>query len=344
MSDMPSLFGDLLPVPAAQAATSKKKKGGGAAKLPSIITIEDYLPDVRLFRPQALPIKIDAAQLTKEALAQRPGMEWLGQVECTLIYPPSRDITAQQDYLENFLKELEQRAVRLPQAFCNTFPPEYNEPVLAVDLETTGLDNRTLYYLGEDGKLHLKTKTEIVGICLAISKFQGFYLPVMHTEEDGIPNWDYKTACHFLSLCNQRFATIVHNGQYDREVMAQNGVTLREYPYFFDTQQLHYIWDVNQKQHGLKKLSDQFLGRKMLEIGELFGSKDFIQFNFISASAATVYGCIGADTSLEVEVDLSPEELKTMLGCREDMQSQLGDEGGYYFKQGIDTRSNQDGI
>lgn len=288
----PSLFSpEEIGIPMAPAGGKKK---ASAAKS-SGWDIEDYLVDVRpyrnLFREKALARRIDPEDFSREALSQRLGMEWLASMVAFLVVPVDRTEEGQRDQLESLLRELETRATRLTNQMSPGYlPADYNEPLIALDLETTGLDQRVQYWFNpETGLLEFNTNTQIVDVCLAIDANMGLQIPVRHTETDGVPNFIESVVVEFLAKIQQRFAVVFHNAQYDREVLVQNKVALRPFPYFFDTQILDYLYDVNQKRHGLKYLSEQKLSRKMLEINEMFGEKDHIAFDTIAATVATVY-------------------------------------------------------
>lgn len=260
-----------------------------------LIEVEQF--KVNMIRPEIPPI---SEKFEKDELAKREGLEWLGGVECHLYLPDSSGIEGQKTKLHSLLEDLKSRAVHLPEGFCASFPEGYDESLIALDLETTGLDTRVLY----DSKGVLDPKIALVGVCLAVSGIEGYYLPVKHTEEDGNPNWGHDTIIAFLDEVHQQFAVIYHNAQYDREAAAIFGVTqFRPFPYFFDTLLLDFLTDVNRKQHRLKVIAKLHLGRMMLEIYQLFlidgeikakEARGFIQFDTISASIALVYGCSDA--------------------------------------------------
>lgn len=306
----PSLFSpEEIGIPMAPAGGKKK---ASAAKS-SGWDIEDYLVDVRpyrnLFREKALARRIDPEDFSREALSQRLGMEWLASMVAFLVVPVDRTEEGQRDQLESLLRELETRATRLTNQMSPGYlPADYNEPLIALDLETTGLDQRVQYWFNpETGLLEFNTNTQIVDVCLAIDANMGLQIPVRHTETDGVPNFIESVVVEFLAKIQQRFAVVFHNAQYDREVLVQNKVALRPFPYFFDTQILDYLYDVNQKRHGLKYLSEQKLSRKMLEINEMFGEKDHIAFDTIAATVATVYcasdACVVGSTQIQIEID-----------------------------------------
>lgn len=234
---------------------------------------------------------------SQEALSQRPGMEWLSNVRCNLICPENKDIEKQEQQLNAFFQKIEKEASFLQKDFSEALSSNGFEgsKIIALDLEATGLDTRIIYdYTGE-----LKPQVKIVGVCLATSDTEGYYLPVLHTEEDGIPNWNYSLIVNFLQQVIDSFLVIFHNAQYDKEVLSINGVKTREFPYFLDTMLLHFLSDVNKKRHNLKDVSEEILGRKMVEISQLFTemgvkSKVFINFDKLPASNGFVYGCSDA--------------------------------------------------
>jgi DNA polymerase-1 len=263
--------------------------------------IEEFLVDVRSYIHNYGNIKPNAEFFSKENLSKLPAMGWLRDVKTELIYPVTRDTEEQRSVLLKFKERIKLECIRLPKGFCSVFPEGYNEPLIALDIEATGLDLRCRY--DYDGNLIIATK--LVGFSIATSENESYYFPVLHTEEDGVFNWDKKVILEFLDQIHQEFAVIYHNAQYDREGLALNGVKgLRPWPYFFDTMLLDFMQDVNDKVHGLKPKSVKILNRQMILIEDLFNSymedtdskkrvnkKDLIMFDKLPAINATVYGC-----------------------------------------------------
>ena len=248
----------------------------------------------------------DPATFSKESLAKHPGMDWLNLVDCELVYPQGKTFEEHKAELLVFRDRLYAELWHIPQSLCPKFPEGFNEPVLALDTETTGLDVRVRYI---DGKL--TTRTLLVGLCLASSGEVSYYLPVRHTEEDGIPNWNPQAIIELIDEFHRDCVIIYSNAAYDREVLTLNGCKVqRPFPYFFDDQILDFMTDVNNKRHGLKLVSERKLGRKMVEINELFrgfGTKktksDYIVFDTLPAVNAYVYGaCVSGETEVEVEL------------------------------------------
>lgn len=263
--------------------------------------IDRFLPDVIKFveSVDVSPIPPNPSVFSQEELSNRPDMEWLKSVSCQIVAPETDNLEAQRLQLDLFLEHLQKEALVLQKSFSEIFSKEYEEsPVVALDVETTGLDTRVMY---KNGKI--TPKTIITCISIATSDTNGYCLPVLQNQLDGIKNWDYSIIVEFLTKLANKFLLVFHNAQYDREVMSINGVSLRPFPYFLDTMVLHYLMDVNDKTHKLKKVSVDLLGRKMIEISQLFtemGVKSKVRINFdrICASTALVYAVSDAINTL----------------------------------------------
>ena len=273
-------------------------KAGEQPLLP--VTLEDnYFSDLNEYY-KANPVETippDPTSFSKDTLAAMPDHEWLNTVNIDLIYPQGKTLEEHRFELCQFKEKLLGELNHIPQALCPKFPEGFNEPVLALDTENTGLDVRVRYV---DQKL--VTRTLLVGLCLASSGEQAYYLPVRHTEEDGIPNWNHQAMIELIDDLHGKCVILYSNAAYDREVLLLNGCRVqRPFPYFFDDQILDFLTDVNNKRHGLKPVSERKLNRKMVEIQELFtgmGSKKskstYITFDKLPAVNAYVYGASDA--------------------------------------------------
>lgn len=290
MTEHPSLF-TTEELVAATAGTGPELAGGGAEYF---VDLSDWLV---AHKPENFPP--DPQAFSAPTLAEHPGMGWLLGVDFNLVYPEHADEDGMRRQLDELVRELRSAAIVLPADFCPNFPAGYSEPLIALDTETTGLDLRIRY--DQSGKL--LRNTDMVGLCLAISPNRAHYLPIMHTGEDGIPNWPIHLIVELCDRIMDEFAVIFHNANYDREVLALAGCrAFRPYPYYFDTQIIDFFGATREKMHGLKGASERVLGRKMVEIQELFygfgvkKKKDqVILFNRLPATSATVYG--GSDAA-----------------------------------------------
>ena len=160
------------------------------------------------------------------------------------------------------------------------YPSDFSEPVIALDLETSGLDTRLMY----DTEGNISPQVDIVGVALATSSDTSYYIPVGHNQKDGNMNWSIGSARQLLNCLNQEFLTINHNGLFDREVQTLHGVELQKWPYWIDTMLLSYLYHMPGK-HGLKDLSEALLGKPMASTDSLFDAKEK-NFNFATLSAS----------------------------------------------------------
>lgn len=155
--------------------------------------------------------------------------------------------------------------------------------ICALDLETTGLNTRIV-----DGKPVIG----LVGICLACSDKEGIYIPVGHTGyADNVP---LDIAVHMLKiLCNSECILIFHNFKYDGEVLRGLGIIIEDENKIEDTLLLTAVDDASRKQKGLKYLSENLIGRPMLEINNLgveSSKKKVAAFSEVSPKKAVIYG------------------------------------------------------
>jgi DNA polymerase I-like protein with 3'-5' exonuclease and polymerase domains len=189
----------------------------------------------------------------------------------------------------------------------------------ALDLETTGIDNRV------DAETNT-TKDKIVGICLSGDGIVGWYIPLRHQNTRDYPD----AASHNIpwSLFDKEFRrlmdavdagtviAIFHNGKFDMEFLEFPGGE----PYgkwdgvkrWEDTLILAYLRNSRARRKGLKALSEApvdadnthgtggpGLGMKMLELADLFPDdhpKHLYDYSLLdpSAEGPLIYGCSDA--------------------------------------------------
>lgn len=262
---------------------------------------EDNLMLVNQMR-QSLPYAIQMPNpiFDKENLEKLKEHHWMKDVRMKLVTQDEFP-----DLLEDFLPMFEGRLafataeegdfdeagkklgrLGLTPAYITEFQPR----LVGLDLETTGLD-KTVQVIGGAPTL----PSGVVGICLASSSTEGYYIPVLHNQKDGVMNYDYNHAMDLLrALQDKRFLCIYHNAQYDREVLEVNNIPLCEE--YIDTMVL--LDNMGYKERyftvALKLMSEKVLRRKMLELKDLSGEKKFIPLRYYPAKSLTVYGCSDA--------------------------------------------------
>lgn len=140
----------------------------------------------------------------------------------------------------------------------------------ALDLETTGLDNRVIGGVTVD---------KIVGFCLSPDGKRGYYIPVRHQGPEGEKHNVSVTKAYaaIRRLANSPAVAIFHNAKFDQEFLQFNGgepMGEWDQPHSFeDTLILAYLENSKRPQNGLKYLSNNLLGLKMVELSDLFGKK-----------------------------------------------------------------------
>lgn len=151
----------------------------------------------------------------------------------------------------------------------------------AIDLETSGLDNRVF---------NGATVDHIAGICLSPDGVRGWYIPVMHDPEKygehNVPGSVWRP--EIKRLVDSEAVAIFHNGKFDHEFLQFNGgETLGEWDRpkkWEDTLILAYMRNTRANSVGLKNLSRTSpeadyssavggpgLGLEMIDIHELWG-------------------------------------------------------------------------
>lgn len=153
--------------------------------------------------------------------------------------------------------------------------------VLAIDTETTGLNQMT---------------ARMVGISLATDGDRGVYIPLRHnagTELFGNaenPNLDIAAVYARLRplFINPRIKKVGHNLKYDFHIMENEGWDVAEIEPYDDTMLMSYVLDGARHGHGLDELARIHLGHENISFDSLFPprAKDSDK-NFADVAIAT---------------------------------------------------------
>ncbi|MCC6790417.1 MAG: DNA polymerase I, partial [Thermomicrobiales bacterium] len=157
----------------------------------------------------------------------------------------------------------------------------------AIDVETTSTDPMT---------------AELVGIAIAVSPEERYYIPVGHNRNDQI---SIDLARDSLSpvLSDDANRAIAHHGKYDLQVLVRHGFPLENLE--FDTMIAAYVLTENQV--GLKDLAFSKLGIQMTEITALIGSgKNQLTMNLVDADEAGQYACGDVEATFALEQYFRP--------------------------------------
>ena len=178
---------------------------------------------------------------------------------------------------------------------------------IAFDTETSGLD---------------PMRDDLVGISLAASPEQGYYIPIGHLDGKQIDLGEVKTALQPV-LNNPQIEKVAHNAKFDLLALHQAGVDVT--PIAFDTMIAEWLINPASRNLGLKAQADLRLGVQMTEIEALIGKgKSQISMAAVPIAKAAPYAAADAVMTLRL-VPLLEEDLKAKesLKLYQDVENKL---------------------
>lgn len=174
--------------------------------------------------------------------------------------------------------------------------------VVAVDTETTGLDEMTV---------------DLVGISLSTAAGKACYIPLTHktgasddlfggaTLVEGQIPLDDALACLKPVLEDDAILKIGQNMKYDAKIFARYGVKVAPID---DTMLLSYALHAGLHGHGMDTLSERYLGHEPIPIKPLLGSgKSAITFDFVPIEEASAYAAEDADITWRLWETFKPQ-------------------------------------
>ena len=165
---------------------------------------------------------------------------------------------------------------------------------ISFDTETTSTDEMT---------------ASLVGISLAVTPGQGYYIPVGHRSGVQLPLEQVISALRG-PLTDARIPKTGHNLKYDFIMLARAG--LRVAPLAFDTMVAEYVLDPGSRTLGLKNMAEVRLGESMTHIEELIGTgKNQRSMAEVDIALAAPYAAADAETTLRLQ-PLLESELKRL--------------------------------
>ncbi|MGD8999357.1 MAG: DNA polymerase I [Granulosicoccaceae bacterium] len=163
--------------------------------------------------------------------------------------------------------------------------------LFAFDTETTSLD-----YM----------QAQIVGISFAVDG-EAAYVPLAHDYENAPAQLDREEVLNaFRSLLEDPDTPIVgHNLKYDRNVLANHGITLNGIAH--DTMLESYVLDSTASRHDMDSLALKYLSYKTISFEDVAGKgKKQLSFNQVSIDEASPYAAEDADVTLRLHNTLWP--------------------------------------
>ena len=181
------------------------------------------------------------------------------------------------------------------EALCVWLDRIYEVGYVAVDTETTGLDELT---------------AELVGVSLSVEPGQACYIPLTHkaSRSDDLFGSDdlapgqmpFEEALQLLTpmLEDPAILKIGQNMKYDGKIFAQLGITVAPID---DTMLMSYAMHAGLHGHGMDTLSERYLGHTPLPIKPLLGSgKSAVTFDKVPMEDAVPYAAEDADVTLRL--------------------------------------------
>lgn len=159
---------------------------------------------------------------------------------------------------------------------------------IALDVETTSTDPMT---------------ASLVGIAIAVSNHESWYVPVGHNEGDQLKLEAVRAALDPV-IANEQVQLFTHHGKYDLQVMVRHDYTDRLIS--FDTMIAAYLLGENSIR--LKDLSFNRLGIQQTEISELIGTgRNQKTMDTVAIELAAPYAMADVECTFALVDVLQPE-------------------------------------
>jgi len=143
-----------------------------------------------------------------------------------------------------------------------------------------------------------------VGIALAVTPGQGFYLPLGHSaksmEQQTRSQMDLDEARSLLAplLADPSVVKIGQNFKYDLQVLARHGMDVVAYD---DTMLMSYVLAAGLHGHGMDLLADRHFGHKTIKFEDVAGKgAKQISFADVPLDRAVTYAAEDADVTLRL--------------------------------------------
>ncbi len=193
-----------------------------------------------------------------------------------------------------------------PESLASLYDRLKSAPVIAMDTETTDLDNKV---------------AKLVGLCLSIAADSGFYLPIGHAEGR---NLDLEAVQKALKpiFDDPSKRMVFHNAKYDLPILARHGLLPAEIDRpgkLVDTMVAAYLVNPGERNLSLDDLALRHFGHAMIPIEALIGRNTAARgktpaakqknFSQVPIAEACQYGAEDADMTLRLW-ELYREELR----------------------------------
>ena len=213
-----------------------------------------------------------------------------------------------RDLVVELFRDLEFRSLlnKLPESSQATLEPEISiqraEPVRTTVTTDDGLA-QVAARITETGEYAFDVETtsvnpitaELVGLALAASPSESWYIPVQHGDGSVAPE---RIASQLLAaMQNPKIKGYAHHGKYDQHVLHRYGIDVTNLE--FDTMIAAYLLGENSM--GLKDLAFSRLGIEMTEISALIGTgRNQLAMNMVPLDQVAQYACGDVEATFEL--------------------------------------------
>ncbi|MFL5761498.1 MAG: DNA polymerase I [Thermomicrobiales bacterium] len=270
--------------------------------------IIDHLDEVTPIRAKtALAANVEQAKLSKR----------LATIERTLEVPFDLEQSAISDYdreaaIELF-RELEFRTLvpKLPEPGRPAAPTAVRKVSTRNVIRSADALKALVTRIRETGRYAFDveaTSTDpnravLVGISIATTPDEGYYIPVGHKEGEQLRLEDVQKTLAQV-LVDKKIQGYAHHGKYDLLVLSRHGFELTNL--VFDTMVAAYL--LGENAIGLKDLAFTKLGIQMTEISELIGiGRNQLTMDCVDIDLAGDYACGDVESTLALAELFGPE-------------------------------------
>jgi DNA polymerase-1 len=166
--------------------------------------------------------------------------------------------------------------------------------LVAIDTEGTQLD---------------PLRSEMIGICLAIEKGTGYYIPFGHTTNETQLSRDEVLSALKPIFQDPAIKKIMHHAKYDQLTLWCAGIPANHVA--FDTLIAAQLVTDDWQSIGLKKLSEYYLHESMLTFAEVVKENKYKNFSEVPLKLATDYAAADAHQTLRL-VPILEQKLKEL--------------------------------
>lgn len=252
---------------------------------------------------------LDTLQLSRELVTIRLDVPVSVSIDDLKLQPPDEE-KLRQLYQElefvTWLKELNQQsdappmsdgdysAITSEAALSELLNELQQAELIAFDTETTDIN-----YMN----------AEVVGLSFSTQPGIAVYVPVAHDYPDAPVQLSRERVFEMLGplLESETVAKVGHHLKYDRNVLANHGITLAGIRH--DTMLESYVLNSTSNRHDLDTLCEKYLGHENIHFEDVAGKKGAKQltFNQVDLALAIPYAAEDADMSLRLHQHLWPE-------------------------------------